>query len=83
MYIYKAVHDEISLVEDADALVERECLLGANILYERNTIGGHLAEETNGDQRALEWLSGVFDGTWKHKGCTIRDVSVNVTDSAL
>ncbi|KAF7192920.1 Trichothecene C-3 esterase [Pseudocercospora fuligena] len=83
MYIYKAVHDEISLVGDADALVVRECQLGANILHERNMIGGHLAEETNGDQRALEWLSGVFDGTLKHEDCTIRDVSVNVTDSAL
>ena len=83
LFIYKSTHDEITRVEDTDELVQRYCQVGANILYERNTIGGHLAEETNGDKRALQWLSKVLGGTNNHHGCTIRNVAINVTDSPL
>ncbi|CAK4030945.1 secretory lipase-domain-containing [Lecanosticta acicola] len=85
MYIYKAVHDEISPVEDADALVERYCQGGAEVVYERNGLGGHLAEESNGDARALEVLQRMLEGRWVggREGCVVRDVAVNVTDSAL
>lgn len=85
LYVYKAVHDEISPVRDADALVARYCQGGANVMYERNEIGGHLAEETNGDSRAFEVLVQMLGGTWKgaDEGCVVRDVRVNVTDSLL
>ena len=83
LFIYKAIADELAPVSETDALVDRYCSVGANILYERNTIGGHLAEETNGDQRALEWLSSVLGGTYEHLGCTIKNVAINVTDSPL
>ena len=87
LFVYKAIADEISPVNDTDALVAKYCEVGANILYQRNTIGGHLAEETNGDARAFEWLSSVFDGTYSMRyspqGCTIQDVAVNVTSSPL
>ncbi len=83
MLIYKAVNDELTAIEDTDEVVDRYCGVGANIVYERNTIGGHLAEETNGDQRALEWLAQVLGGTYHHSGCTIKDVALNVTDAPL
>jgi len=87
IFAYKAIHDEISPVGDTDALVDRYCGIGANILYQRNTIGGHLAEETNGDPRAFAWLSSVLDGSYSTKyspqGCTIENVSVNITSSTL
>ena len=83
LFIYKAIADEITSVDDTDWLVEKYCSIGARILYERNTIGGHLAEMTNGDQRALQWLKMVLDGRYDHQGCTIRNVSVNVTDTPL
>ena len=83
LYIYKAIADEITDIQGTDELVDRYCAIGVNILYERNSIGGHLAEETNGDSSALEWLAQVLSGTYQHDGCTIRNVAINVIDSPL
>lgn len=79
MYVYKAVHDEYSVVEDTDALIARFCGIGANILYQRNVVGNHIDEETNGDQDAIDWLQSVFDGTLNQQGCTIQNVTIAVS----
>ncbi|KAJ8121161.1 hypothetical protein O1611_g10173 [Lasiodiplodia mahajangana] len=70
LFVYKAIHDDF----------------GANILYHRNTIGGHSDEFINGVPRSFEFLSAVLDGSYARKynttGCTWVDVTVNVTASA-
>jgi len=81
LHIYKAVHDEITPVEDTDELVARYCDVGANIMLDRNSIGGHLAEETNGDAKAIQWLQSVLNGTYGHTGCTIQNVTWNGMES--
>ena len=81
LFIYKAISDELTPIASTDELVDRYCNVGVNIIYERNTIGGHEAEEINGDKAAFEWLSEVLSGTYDHTGCTIRNTSYNVTDS--
>ena len=83
LYVYKSVQDEIAPIGAVDELVARYCNVGVNIVYERNSIGGHLAEETNGDARARTFLEQVLSGSYSHTGCTIRDVAVNITDSPL
>ena len=102
LYIYKAINDEISPVADTDALVDKYCGIGVNITYERNTIGGHAAEVTNGALSAFSFLAGVLapsnnspsNRTSKStcnsastvtpgKNCIIRNVSVNISDSAF
>ena len=87
LFVYKAIQDELTRVNDTDALVAKYCAVGANILYQRNTVGGHLAEYTNGVPRAFEWLSSVLDGTYSIKyspqGCTIQNVAVNITSTLL
>ncbi|KAJ5564159.1 hypothetical protein N7513_000401 [Penicillium frequentans] len=87
IYAYKAIKDEVSPVADTDALLERYCGVGVNILYERNTIGGHSAESVNGHASALKFissvLSGSYDQLYQTSGCTIRDVTINITSSAL
>lgn len=83
LFIYKAIQDEITVVADSDAIVDRWCQARLSVLYERNTIGGHLAEETNGDARAFEWLGQVLNGSLNQTGCTVRNVALNVTDSLL
>lgn len=87
LFVYKTIHDEISGVNETDALVAKYCAVGANILYQRNTVGGHLAEDSNGDASAFEWLSSVLDGTYSMRyspqGCTIQNVALNVTSSLL
>ena len=87
LFIYKAIHDEVTLVEDTDEYVERNCLLGANILYHRNTIGGHVDEDTNGDSRAVAWLGSVLDGSYASRyqavGCTVQNVTVGIVDTGM
>lgn len=65
----------------------KSSLVGANILYQRNTVGGHSAEETNGRPAALAWLSSVLNGTYAQDysatGCTTQIVSVNISTSPL
>ena len=83
-FLYKAIHDELAPIKDEDELVQRYCAVGANLLYQRNRIGGHLAEETNGYARAFECLRSVFEGKdYSSLGCVIEDVSVNITPSPL
>jgi hypothetical protein len=84
LFMYKAIQDELSPIKDTDELVQRYCGVGANILYQRNSIGGHLAEYANGDAGAFAWLSSVFEGTdYSSLGCIIEDVALNTTDSPL
>lgn len=83
LFVYKAVHDELCPIAETDALVERYCGVGANILYQKNSVGGHLAEETNGDASALAWIGSVLEGTYNHTGCSVQSVALNVTDSPL
>ena len=81
VFAYKAIHDQLSKVQDADALVEKWCEAGVNLRYERNTVGGHIAEITNGRGRAMDWLESVFEGTAEVKGCVVQDVTIKLTDN--
>lgn len=79
IFAYKAIQDEVSNIGDTDALVEKYCAVGASILYQRNSVGGHGAEFVNGDARAFEWLSSALNGTLQQTGCLIQNVTVNIT----
>ncbi|CZR51588.1 related to lipase 1 [Phialocephala subalpina] len=89
MFIYKAISDEMSAVNETDALVDSFCKQGANILYHRNSIGGHNQELWQGRHRALDFLAEVLDGTngtnvtsgieIPQKGCLVKNVTVAVT----
>lgn len=84
VFAYKAIYDEFTdFATETDALVERWCGVGVNVRYERNTVGGHIAEITNGRLRALEWLKTVFEGTVKKNGCDVRNVAVAILDTEL
>ena len=85
VFAYKAIGDEFSPIADSDALIEKYCADGANILYNRNTVGGHLAEYFNGEPRAIDFLNAVLDGTYSQKyqdvGCTIQTVTIAIDSS--
>ena len=85
VFAYKAIKDEISKVADTDVLVAQYCGDGANILYQRNTAGGHGAEEFNGEPDALKFLAAVFDGSYAKQyrsvGCTIQNVTIAIDPS--
>ncbi|KUJ07244.1 LIP-domain-containing protein, partial [Mollisia scopiformis] len=79
MFIYKAIHDEMSAAAETDLLVDSFCQQGANILYHRNRVGGHNEELWQGRGRALAYLSAVVDGTdeidYPKTGCSIQNVT--------
>ena len=83
VFVYKAVHDEYSAISETDALVAQYCEFGANITYQRNLVGNHLDEETNGDAQALQWLRSVMNASpaldYSSQGCTIQNVTINIT----
>ncbi|EPE06612.1 lipase 1 precursor [Ophiostoma piceae UAMH 11346] len=81
IYAYKAIKDELSPVNDTDTLVARYCAVGANILYERSSIGGHTSGAINGRASATAFVDAIFGGTYaatyNTTGCTIREVAWN------
>ena len=81
IFMHKAIADQFCPIGPTDALVERFCDLGVDITYERNTVGEHVAEIENGKGRAIAWLWRIFDESYvpSASGCTIRDVTVNVS----
>ncbi|KAJ3575835.1 hypothetical protein NPX13_g3902 [Xylaria arbuscula] len=87
LFVYKAIHDDSNGIATSDELINHYCKVGANILYHRNTIGGHNDESVNGIPRAFEFLSAVLTGTYAENynttGCTWVDVTVNVTAPAI
>lgn len=86
LFFYQAVPDEITKISETDAVVERYCGVGADILFERNSVGSHYEEADNSYGAAVQWLKDLFDGQQvpgKAEGCVIRGVTRNVTSSAL
>jgi len=84
LFIYKAIHDEVTVIADSDAYVARSCAFGVNILYQRNTVGGHQDEFTNGDPRAFEWLKSVLDEEYTPPtGCSVQNVTVDIVNAGL
>ncbi|KAI8652387.1 hypothetical protein NCS57_01302600 [Fusarium keratoplasticum] len=87
IFAYKAINDEISKVADTDALIERYCQVGANILYQRNSVGTHSEEFAYGLSAVFEWLGAVLTGTYAEvyetEGCTIQNITRNDTSSPL
>jgi hypothetical protein len=78
LFVYKAINDTLSKIEDTDALVNNYCNYGTNILYQRNTVGGHEAESVNGDDRAFAWLSSLLDGTLNQESCLTQNVTIDI-----
>lgn len=83
LFIYKAIDDEVTPIAGTDELVERYCTYGANIWYQRNTVGGHLPEVANGKARTKQFLQDVLEVNYTHEGCTVEDVTVNVAEEVV
>ncbi|EXK25257.1 hypothetical protein FOMG_18076 [Fusarium oxysporum f. sp. melonis 26406] len=83
IFAYQAVKDEISPIKNTDKLIERYCEVGANILYQRNSVGSHSQEFLLSAGTAIQWLatalSGRYAQTYKTEGCTIQNVTRNNT----
>ncbi|KAI1402887.1 LIP-domain-containing protein [Hypoxylon fuscum] len=79
LFVYKAVGDEMTPIADTDDHMDHYKRYKVSVLYERNTAGGHVAEIVNGQDRAIEWLASVFNGSYTaEQGVKIRDVNVDI-----
>ena len=78
IFAYKAIGDDVSPINDTDKLVSRYCGVGATIRYDRNTVGAHGSEATNGNARAVAFLDSVLGGTYNATGCQIQNVTVGM-----
>jgi hypothetical protein len=75
-FVYKAVQDEVSPVNETDALVAKYCSEGTSITYQRNLVGGHGQEQFAGSPYAFAYLTGLLNGTSLSPGCTTTNVTI-------
>ncbi|KAI0122229.1 LIP-domain-containing protein [Daldinia grandis] len=80
LFVYKAIGDEFTPISDTDDHIANYKRYNVSILYERNTVGGHISEILNGQGRAMEWLNGVFSGSHgtTEQRVEVRDVTVDI-----
>jgi hypothetical protein len=83
MFVYKAVADMVSNVEHTDQLVHQYCEEGASIIYQRNTVGGHVSDEINGQPAAVEFLSDRLAGVNFVCGCETQHTAIAISDVPL
>lgn len=82
VFAYKAIHGENTNIRTTDEHIARICGVGANVLYQRNTIGNHTTEEQSPTSRALVWLGRALDGKQltPQSGCKVENVTVGLPD---
>lgn len=78
MFIYKAIADVFCPIGPTDDFVKHLRDFGADITFERNTAGGHVAEIENRKSRAIQWPSSIFGGSYipSKSRFTVRDVTI-------
>lgn len=80
LLVYKSINDEVSLVNETDALVEQYCNAGANVEYKRDYLSDHATMAILGVPDALLWLQDRFDGVAVTSGCSTTSVFTSLTD---
>ncbi|KAL2822804.1 secretory lipase-domain-containing protein [Aspergillus cavernicola] len=70
LFIYKAVNDEISPVNDTDDLYNTYCSNGASVEYVRDLLSEHALLTITGGPDAFMWLADRMSGVPVKKGCT-------------
>lgn len=87
MYIFKAIGDEVSPVDDTDQLVQKYCQKGVTIEYTRNTFGEHATEAILGLPAAYQWIQDRFNGVSirqrnNYFNCEIRNTTIIEIDDS-
>ncbi|KAF5550416.1 lipase 1 [Fusarium napiforme] len=81
IFLYKAIQDQFCLIVLTDATVDRLCEKGAEITFERNTVGGHVSEIENKKPRAFRFLKSIFDESYQSPASkrNVVDVTVDIS----
>lgn len=82
IYWYKSVHDEVSPVQDSDALYDIYCAegSGATVEYVRDEASEHGSMAVTGAPRAIAWLEKVMSGRQPKPGCSKSTVLSSLWD---
>ncbi|EED19820.1 secretory lipase, putative [Talaromyces stipitatus ATCC 10500] len=81
LYIYKSAGDEISPVNDTDALVAQYyCSGGASVQCKRDELSEHAAMAILGAPDAFMWLEDRMNGRPVELGCSQSTVLTSLTD---
>ena len=75
LYLYKAVHDEISPIADTDKLVQEYCAQGVDVQYIRIHKGDHEEVAVSGLSGAMTFLEHVMSGGEVKKGCNTTNTN--------
>ncbi|KAE8344869.1 hypothetical protein BDV24DRAFT_160171 [Aspergillus arachidicola] len=80
LLVYKSVGDEISPVNDTDALVETYCNGGASVEYKRDELSEHASLEITGSADGLLWLMDRMNNKPVQQGCTKSTAVTGLAD---
>jgi hypothetical protein len=81
VFMYKGVQDQISAVEDTDALYDFYCGSGVDVEYIRDISAEHAALLITGAPSAVQWIREAFKGNTE-RGCVRRNVVASLADAA-
>jgi len=82
LYIYKAIPDEISPVNDTDVLVAGYCSQGVRVQYVRDLLAEHVTLMALGAPDAILWLEDRFNGVPVQAGCSTANITSTLADPA-
>ncbi|KAL4938220.1 hypothetical protein BDV06DRAFT_232024 [Aspergillus oleicola] len=82
LFIYKAVNDQISPVENTDDLYDTYCDGGADVEYVRDLLSEHALLTITGSPNAFMWLIDRLEGVEVTKGCTRTTQLTGLQDPA-
>ncbi|KAK4078903.1 hypothetical protein Trihar35433_8 [Trichoderma harzianum] len=80
LYVYKSTGDELSPVEETDALVSKYCVGGTSVEYVRDVLSEHGSLAITGAAKALSWLIDVLDGEKPQVRCSTSTVASSLLD---
>lgn len=73
LFIYKAIHDEVSPIRYTDELVKGYCDKGASVEYVKHPEALHSTLSSTGAPAAFAWLKGIMSGKKKpDKKCSTK-----------
>ncbi|KJZ79810.1 hypothetical protein HIM_00524 [Hirsutella minnesotensis 3608] len=80
LYVYKGALDELSSVNETDALVRGYCAAGTSVEYLRILDVEHIVATILGVPGAINWLVNVMNGEIPRAGCSTRSRIIKITD---
>src|SRR5262249_24338547 len=80
VFMYKSINDELSAVQDTDAVYAAYCAGGTSVRYLRDLVSEHALLLITGIPSAVLWLKDRMDGVAVTPGCSKANVISSLLD---